>query len=136
MKTTFRVEEQRNNRNMTEFRWVHVDDFETLEEAKKYVKTTHPWRAVTETDPAYESGKNVVATAICAFTENEHRIIEVKTATNYHIEAAEFRINQTVTHVTDEGAMVKGRVTDIENGLLHVEFEDGESGWEKPETCF
>jgi hypothetical protein len=58
------------------------------------------------------------------------------TATNYHSEAAEFGINQTVTHVTDEGAMVKGRVTDIENGLLHVEFEDGESGWEKPETCF
>jgi hypothetical protein len=93
MKTTFRVEEQRNNRNMTEFRWVAVELFENLEEAKKYIKTTHPWRAVTDIDTAYDPSKNVVACAICAYTERPHRIVKIA-------------------------------------------LSDGESGWEKPETCF
>lgn len=55
---------------------------------------------------------------------------------NYHGEQVEFTTNQTVTHVTDDGEMVQGKVTNIDGDSLHLEFVDGEEGWEKAVTCF
>lgn len=57
-------------------------------------------------------------------------------ATNYHNENAEFKNGQTVTHVTDDGEMVKAKITATNGDLLHLEFEDGADGWEKATTCF
>ena len=58
------------------------------------------------------------------------------TMKNYHNESTVFTVGQTVTHVTDEGEMCKGVVTEVKGDLLHISFADGEEGWEKTESCF
>lgn len=62
------------------------------------------------------------------------------TATNYHNETATFTVGQTVTHVTDDGGMVKGTVKAlVAPDALEINFEDGEEGeegTEKTNTCF
>jgi hypothetical protein len=59
------------------------------------------------------------------------------TATNYHNETVTFTVGQTVTHVTDEGAMIKGTVKDVvAPDALELKFEDGEEGTENTRTCF
>ena len=57
------------------------------------------------------------------------------TAENYHGKMDTFGVGQTVTHYTDDGMVCKGRITDIEKGMLHIAFEDGDEGWEQPSTC-
>jgi hypothetical protein len=59
------------------------------------------------------------------------------TATNYHNETATFSVGQIVTHVTDEGAMVKGTVKAlVAPDALEIDFEDGDEGTENANTCF
>ena len=58
------------------------------------------------------------------------------TATNYHNESATFNIGQTVTHVTDNGAMIEATIFGFSDGLIDLAFADGERGIERPETCF
>jgi len=59
------------------------------------------------------------------------------TATNYHNETVTFTVGQTVTHVTDEGEMVKGTVKAlVAPDALEIDFEDGEEGTENTKTCF
>ena len=55
---------------------------------------------------------------------------------DYHGESVEFAIRQPVTHVTDEGEMVRGTVKAVEGDTLFIAFEDGEEGWELAQTCF
>jgi len=59
------------------------------------------------------------------------------TATNYNNETATFTVGQTITHVTDEGTMVKGTVKAlVAPDALEIDFEDGEEGTENTNTCF
>lgn len=58
-------------------------------------------------------------------------------ATNYHSETVTFAVGQTVTHVTDEGAMVKGTIKALVSpDALDIDFEDGLEGTENASTCF
>jgi hypothetical protein len=58
-------------------------------------------------------------------------------ATNYHNETATFSLGQTVTHVTDEGALVKGTVKAlVAPDALEIDFADGEEGTELTTSCF
>jgi hypothetical protein len=58
-------------------------------------------------------------------------------ATNYHNETVAFAVGQTITHVTDEGVMVKGTVKAlVAPGALEIDFADGEEGTELATSCF
>jgi hypothetical protein len=59
-------------------------------------------------------------------------------AKNYHNENETFNVGQVITHCTDEGQLVEGRITEIDADAasLHIEFADGDEGWEKLETCY
>ena len=63
---------------------------------------------------------------------------EVNKVTNYHGEKVIFEEGQTVTHVTDDGALVKAVVNSLFDGgeTLELSFEDGEEGCEEASTCF
>ena len=59
------------------------------------------------------------------------------TATNYHNETVTFTVGQTVTHVTDEGTMVKGTIKAlVDDDALEINFEEGDEGTERANTCF
>jgi hypothetical protein len=59
------------------------------------------------------------------------------TATNYHNDQATFEVGQTITHVTDEGQMVKGVIKAlVAPAALEINFEDGDEGTENCITCF
>lgn len=59
------------------------------------------------------------------------------TATNYHNETVTFAVGQTITHVTDEGAMVKGTVKAlVAPDALEIDFVDGDEGTELTTSCF
>ena len=63
-------------------------------------------------------------------------LLGIKTQ-NYHNEDSLFYIGQSVTHVTDEGAMLEATISSISDGLLELTFDDdGEEGSELPYTCF
>lgn len=57
-------------------------------------------------------------------------------ATNYHNESVTFAIGQTVTHVTDDGAMIAATITGFSDDLIDLDFADGDQGSELPATCF
>jgi hypothetical protein len=59
------------------------------------------------------------------------------TSTNYNNETATFTVGQNITHVTNEGVMVKGTVKAlVAPDTLEIDFEDGEEGTENTNTCF
>ena len=59
------------------------------------------------------------------------------TATNYHNETVTFAVGQTITHVTDEGAMIKGTVKAlVAPDALEIDFVDGDEGTELTTSCF
>ena len=51
-----------------------------------------------------------------------------------HIE--DFRIGSEVVYMDDSGLVHKGIVSDMQDGLLYIKFEDGEEGWERPDACY
>ena len=62
---------------------------------------------------------------------------------NYHNEEVTFTTGQTVTFVSDEGAMIAATITGISQGLLDLIFSDEDwvfhgldTGSELPSTCF
>lgn len=58
-------------------------------------------------------------------------------ATNYHNETVTFAVGQTITLVTDEGAIIKGTVKSlIAPDALEIDFEDGNEGTELTTSCF
>ena len=59
------------------------------------------------------------------------------TTTNYYNESATFAVGQTITHVADEGAMVKGTIKSlVAPDALEIDFDDGEEGTELASSCF
>jgi hypothetical protein len=64
--------------------------------------------------------------------------VSAVTTRNYHNENETFKVGQSITHCTDEGELVEGKITEIDgkSTSLHIEFADGSEGWEKPETCY
>ena len=57
--------------------------------------------------------------------------------TDYHGERVRFTLGQLVSWVDcDDGSTWDASVQEVKDGLLLLLFEDGQEGWEKPETCF
>jgi hypothetical protein len=56
--------------------------------------------------------------------------------TNYHNEEVTFTTGQTVTFVSDDGAMIAATIAGISEGLLDLVFSDGDTGSELPFACF
>lgn len=56
--------------------------------------------------------------------------------TNYYGEDFNFEIRNEVTHVTDDGDMITGKISDIHDSLLEIIFDNGLQGWEWSYTCF
>lgn len=56
--------------------------------------------------------------------------------TNYHGEPETFDPGMRVVHVSDLGDLARGTVMEVEDGLLRIQFDDGEEGWEAPLTCY
>jgi hypothetical protein len=55
---------------------------------------------------------------------------------NYHNEEVQFSSGNTVTHVTDEGAMVAATVLSVDGETLKLAFADGDEGEELATSCF
>ena len=55
---------------------------------------------------------------------------------DYHGAWVEWKHNQSVTHITDDGEEFHGRLKAVKDGLLLIEFPNKEEGWERPETCY
>jgi hypothetical protein len=47
-----------------------------------------------------------------------------------------FDAGMSVTHVTDDGVSCLGRITATHGDMLHIQFRDGDEGWEKTTSCF
>ena len=59
------------------------------------------------------------------------------TAQNYHNETVDFRVDNKVNHVTDEGTIVAGTIRGtVAPDLLEIAFDDGDEGTEKAATCY
>jgi hypothetical protein len=56
--------------------------------------------------------------------------------TNYYNEEVTFTTGQTVTFVSDEGAMIAATITGISDRLLDLSFSAGDTGSELLSTCF
>ena len=59
-------------------------------------------------------------------------------ATNYHNKAVDFKIDQRIKFVDDDGQIFSAVIVNIQNELLDLYFEDGENsqGLEAPSNCF
>lgn len=55
---------------------------------------------------------------------------------DYHGKPAIWTTGMKIMHVTDDGQIYPGTVKAIADGLLEIEYPDGESGWEQPATCY
>lgn len=60
---------------------------------------------------------------------------EALTATNYHGVRETFAVGDCVTHYADNGEIYGGRILSISDGLLNIQFTDGDEGWESAATC-
>ena len=48
----------------------------------------------------------------------------------------QFKAGDRVTHTNDEGHRFAGTVTQVEaDGALHINFDDGDEGWESAASC-
>ena len=58
-------------------------------------------------------------------------------ATDYHGNTAEFTPGLRVQHVDDEGRFHAATVTEFDeaNGSVHLDFDDGDEGWESCTSC-
>jgi len=54
----------------------------------------------------------------------------------YYGEEVIWEVGQVVSHYGDGGEKFRGTITEIDGDTLHIEFFDGEAGWEKSDTCF
>jgi len=48
----------------------------------------------------------------------------------------QFKVGDRIIHTNDEGLQFAGTVTVVENdGGLHIDFDDGDEGWERDSSC-
>jgi hypothetical protein len=48
----------------------------------------------------------------------------------------DFYIGNDVVYMDDSGLAHEGIISDMQDGLLYIKFEDGEEGWEHPDACY
>jgi|LakMenEpi13Jul12_1017406.scaffolds.fasta_scaffold16664_2 hypothetical protein len=71
-------------------------------------------------------------------TENVHGwVMEISmSAEDDSGELEDFYIGNTIVYMDDSGLAHEGVISDMEDGLLYIKFEDGEEGWERPDACY